>query len=194
VDPLLFLSLPLLTISCILLRVAFLHHPICIILCYIPCLHSPRVGLIMLRRYLCNNIGLLTCCNKSVFSIVVQLCPPNASVPIFSHSLPIPKAYDNVRADRMETLPTTFSAEAYFETQPPPSTIEQDVQSVRTFLEQQREHRRKVVLVTVRIPTVSHREPGVLILVGCVAEWRNNCSLGTQCVSKSTRYRSRRSP
>jgi phosphopantothenate-cysteine ligase len=51
----------------------------------------------------------------------------------------------------METLPTTFSAEAYFETQPPPSTIEQDVQSVRVFLKQQQEHRRKVVLVTVCI-------------------------------------------
>jgi len=48
----------------------------------------------------------------------------------------------------MEALPTTFSAEAYFETQPPPSTIEQDVQSVRVFLKQQQEHRRKVVLVT----------------------------------------------
>jgi phosphopantothenate-cysteine ligase len=51
----------------------------------------------------------------------------------------------------METLPTTFSAEAYFETQLPPSTIEQDVQSVRVFLKQQQEHRRKVVLVTVCI-------------------------------------------
>ncbi|KAF9652657.1 phosphopantothenate-cysteine ligase [Thelephora ganbajun] len=48
----------------------------------------------------------------------------------------------------METLPTTFSAEAYFETQPPPPTVEQDVQSVRNFLRQQQENRRKVVLVT----------------------------------------------
>jgi len=52
----------------------------------------------------------------------------------------------------MEKSATTFSAEAYFETQPPPSTIEQDVQSVREFLKQQQGHRRKVVLVTVRIP------------------------------------------
>ena len=52
----------------------------------------------------------------------------------------------------METLQATFSAEAYFETQPPPSTIDQDVQSVREFLNQQQAHRRKVVLVTVRIP------------------------------------------
>lgn len=50
----------------------------------------------------------------------------------------------------METLLTTFSAEAYFETQPPPSTIEQDVQYVREFLKQQRGHGKKVVLVTVR--------------------------------------------
>lgn len=48
----------------------------------------------------------------------------------------------------METIPTTFSAEAYFETQPPPSTIEQDTQSVRTFLKQQQEHGKGVVLVT----------------------------------------------
>ena len=65
----------------------------------------------------------------------------------------------------METLPTTFSAEAYFETQPPPTTIEQDVQSVRTFLIQQRERRRKVVLVTVCDPTALHSESGVLMLV-----------------------------
>lgn len=50
----------------------------------------------------------------------------------------------------METLPTTFSAEAYFETQLPPTTIEQDVQSVRNFLKGQQERGRKVVLVTVR--------------------------------------------
>ena len=49
----------------------------------------------------------------------------------------------------METLPTTFSAEAYFETQPPPPTIEQDIRSVRAFLKQQQERRSKVVLVTV---------------------------------------------
>ena len=54
----------------------------------------------------------------------------------------------------METLPTTFSAEAYFETQLPPSTIEQDVQSVRAFLKQQQDHRRRVALVTVRILVV----------------------------------------
>ena len=55
----------------------------------------------------------------------------------------------------MEKSPTTFSAEAYFETQPPPSTIGQDVQSVRQFLKQQQERGRKVVLVTVRGPVVS---------------------------------------
>ena len=66
----------------------------------------------------------------------------------------------------METLPTTFSAEAYFETQPPPPTIEQDVESVRAFLKQQQEHRRKVVLVTVSDPTAPHSESGVLIPVG----------------------------
>jgi len=85
----------------------------------------------------------------------------------------------------METLPTTFSAEAYFETQPPPPTIDQDVQSVRTFLKQQQEHRRKVVLVTVRVPIASHSEPGVLIPVGYIVEWRNDRSFGTQCVSDS---------
>ena len=94
----------------------------------------------------------------------------------------------------METLPTTFSAEAYFETQPPPTTIDQDVQSVRTFLKQQQERRRKVVLVTVRVPIALRNEPGALIPVGCVAEWRNDCSFGTQCVSESTFNRPGRSP
>ena len=73
--------------------------------------------------------------------------PPH--LPIFFYTLSIPKIHVISRPDRMETSSTTFSAEAYFETQPPPPTIEQDVQSVRAFLKQQRGHRRKVVLVTV---------------------------------------------
>ena len=84
----------------------------------------------------------------------------------------------------METLPTTFSAEAYFETQPPPPTIDQDVQSVRTFLKQQQELGKKVALVTVGVPIAPHSELGVLIPVGHIAERWNDGSFGTQCVSE----------
>ena len=80
----------------------------------------------------------------------------------------------------MGTSPTTFSAEGYFETQPPPSTIDQNVQSVRTFLKQQQEYHGKVVLVLVCVPIVPHSGPGVLISVWCVVEWRNDRSFGTQ--------------
>jgi hypothetical protein len=76
-----------------------------------------------------------------------DLYPPR--LPIFFYTLYIPKTHSNLQPDRMETLSATFSADAYFETQPPPSTIEQDVQSVHEFLKQQRKQGRKVVLVTV---------------------------------------------
>ncbi|KAH7912378.1 DNA/pantothenate metabolism flavoprotein [Hygrophoropsis aurantiaca] len=42
----------------------------------------------------------------------------------------------------------TFSADSYFATQLPPASLDTDVKGVRAFLEKQREHGRKVVLVT----------------------------------------------
>ncbi len=47
--------------------------------------------------------------------------------------------------------PPSFSAETYFATQPPPPTLEEDVSRVLDFIQRQREAKRKVVLVTVRI-------------------------------------------
>ncbi|KII87857.1 hypothetical protein PLICRDRAFT_690760 [Plicaturopsis crispa FD-325 SS-3] len=44
--------------------------------------------------------------------------------------------------------PTSFSAESYFATQPPPSTLEHDTAGVKEFIRRQVERRRKVVLVT----------------------------------------------
>jgi len=44
---------------------------------------------------------------------------------------------------------TLFSAESYFRTQPPPSTLENDVADVRSFVHRQRDLGNKVVLVTV---------------------------------------------
>ncbi|KAI0295778.1 phosphopantothenate-cysteine ligase [Russula brevipes] len=41
-----------------------------------------------------------------------------------------------------------FSAESYFGTQPPPSTLDHDIADVRSFVHQQRDLGRKVVLVT----------------------------------------------
>ena len=43
-----------------------------------------------------------------------------------------------------------FSAEEYFATQPPPSTLDQDVAGVPGFVARQKAAGRKVALVTVR--------------------------------------------
>ncbi|KAF8955352.1 phosphopantothenate-cysteine ligase [Flammula alnicola] len=48
----------------------------------------------------------------------------------------------------MYTEPTTFSAELYFATQPPPPTLEHDVGKVREFVQRQVKEGRSVVLVT----------------------------------------------
>ncbi|KIM46722.1 hypothetical protein M413DRAFT_261425 [Hebeloma cylindrosporum] len=48
----------------------------------------------------------------------------------------------------MHTEPTTFSAESYFATQPPPPTLQQDVEKVREFILRQQQQGRNVVLVT----------------------------------------------
>lgn len=44
-----------------------------------------------------------------------------------------------------------FSAEKYFETQPPPPSLESEVLKVRDFVQRQVRERRKVVLVTVSL-------------------------------------------
>lgn len=49
---------------------------------------------------------------------------------------------------RMITEPTSFSAESYFATQPPPATLEHDVQRVREWTQKQVAAGRRVVLVT----------------------------------------------
>ncbi|KAI0346417.1 phosphopantothenate-cysteine ligase [Trametopsis cervina] len=48
----------------------------------------------------------------------------------------------------MATEEAQFSAETYFATQPPPTTLDEDVARVRDFVQRQRETGRKVVLVT----------------------------------------------
>jgi hypothetical protein len=45
---------------------------------------------------------------------------------------------------------TTFSAESYFETQPPPPTLDADTHKVAEFVQRQAHEGRRVVLVTVR--------------------------------------------
>ena len=58
----------------------------------------------------------------------------------------------------MHREPTTFSAESYFETQPPPVTLQEDVERVREFVERQQKEGRNVVLVTVSVSTLSFHE------------------------------------
>ncbi|KAJ2912646.1 hypothetical protein MD484_g7769, partial [Candolleomyces efflorescens] len=48
----------------------------------------------------------------------------------------------------MYSEPTTFSAEEYFATQPPPPSLQQDIERVREFIRRQAEEGRNVVLVT----------------------------------------------
>ena len=48
----------------------------------------------------------------------------------------------------------TFSAESYFETQPPPTSLQHDVERVREFVERQQKEGRNVVLVTVSSSTL----------------------------------------
>jgi phosphopantothenate-cysteine ligase len=50
----------------------------------------------------------------------------------------------------MNVEPTTFSAEDYFATQTPPSTLHHDVEQVKNFVARQAKEGRKVALVTVR--------------------------------------------
>ncbi|KAF5368969.1 hypothetical protein D9758_003005 [Tetrapyrgos nigripes] len=48
----------------------------------------------------------------------------------------------------MTNEPTSFSAESYFATQPPPATLDHDIAGVRSFVARQQAAGRKVVLVT----------------------------------------------
>jgi len=48
----------------------------------------------------------------------------------------------------MHTETTTFSAEEYFATQPPPPTLDKDIAAVRQFIQRQANEGRNVVLVT----------------------------------------------
>ncbi|KIK68705.1 hypothetical protein GYMLUDRAFT_36194 [Collybiopsis luxurians FD-317 M1] len=48
----------------------------------------------------------------------------------------------------MTNSTSTFSAESYFSTQPPPSTLDHDIAGVKEFVARQKEAGRKVVLVT----------------------------------------------
>ena len=51
----------------------------------------------------------------------------------------------------MFTEETTFSAESYFASQPPPLTLQHDVERVREFVKRHNNEGRSVVLVTVSL-------------------------------------------
>ncbi|KAF7790487.1 hypothetical protein EIP86_001442 [Pleurotus ostreatoroseus] len=79
------------------------------------------------------------------------------------------------------TASEPFSAESYFATQPPPPTLEEDVRAVKEFVQRQREAKRKVVLVTVRLILCSARPKADLC--SPFAERRYHRPAGAQCVS-----------
>jgi hypothetical protein len=75
-------------------------------------------------------------------------------------------------------MQTTFSAESYFATQPPPPTLQQDVEKVREFIARQAKEGRNVVLVT-----VSANFRLTYAVIYDFAEWRHNGALRAQRVS-----------
>lgn len=84
----------------------------------------------------------------------------------------------------MITEPTSFSAESYFATQPPPSTLENDIQRVREWIQQQVAAGRRVVLVTVS-PDSPRRTHVAKFNLNSLSylERRYNCTPGAQRVS-----------
>ena len=68
-----------------------------------------------------------------------------------------------------------FSAETYFATQPPPPTLDADIEAVRQFVSRQAAAGRRVVLVTVRIRFLRQLYAHAPLLAP-VLERRNDCS------------------
>lgn len=82
----------------------------------------------------------------------------------------------------MSTNATPFSAEKYFETQPPPPTLEHDIAAVREFVARQAESGKRVVLVTVSVSSPRHFIPS---FTHCRSEWWNDGAPRAQRVSRS---------
>ena len=80
----------------------------------------------------------------------------------------------------MNVEPTTFSAEDYFATQTPPSSLHHDVEQVKNFVARQAKEGRKVVLVTVR-PLSNNTHPSTSV-DRSIERWYD-CTTGAQCVS-----------
>jgi len=84
------------------------------------------------------------------------------------------------------TESTSFSAESYFVTQPPPTTLENDVHRVREWTQKQVAAGRRVVLVTVSIKVFKFCQAHTLIHILCpTLERRYYRTSGAQCVSGS---------
>jgi len=86
----------------------------------------------------------------------------------------------------MITESTSFSAESYFATQPPPTTLENDVHRVREWTQKQVTAGRRVVLVTVSIKVFGFYQAHTLSLIHilCLAlERRYYRTSRAQCVS-----------
>lgn len=78
---------------------------------------------------------------------------------------------------------TEFSADDYFRTQPPPLTLEHDVQGVRDFIDIHSARGNRVVLVTVSSGDLD-QGPATLHCYGTLyPEWRNHSSSREECVS-----------
>lgn len=72
---------------------------------------------------------------------------------------------------------SSFSAESYFSTQPPPAGLEQDIAGVKQFVQRQASSGRNVVLVTVSLYYLFNLLSNMLVL----ERW-NDRPIGAQCV------------
>ena len=83
------------------------------------------------------------------------------------------------------TTSEPFSAEKYFATQPPPPTLEEDVERVRDFVRKHQAAKRKVVLVTVRVALLITTRCRIADLVASwLTERGHDCAIRAQCVRR----------
>lgn len=91
------------------------------------------------------------------------------------------------------TNSSSFSAESYFSTQPPPPSLEQDIDGVKEFVKRQAEEGRNVVLVTVGLDVIFPRlwPNDLLRVVERLFHWSSMCetpSISTLALMLTMRF------
>ena len=102
----------------------------------------------------------------------------NISVSVCVHTDP---AHLLTAVKEMRIEQTTFSAESYFATQPPPPTLQQDIEKVQDFILRQKKQGRNVVLVTMSSHSYITCLFDVIPPFNPGLEWWYDCTIGAQC-------------